>query len=367
MVFPTQMIISLARVILACWFWLAVCAAISVFLGFLGDLHWLLDLFSHFRLVYICILLPALVIVCFERPQRWVAIFFMVALAVNLTQVVPMYWPPASLPTPNVPQAQAFKSQKITTQNHPQIKILQINVYGGNTAYEPIFQAIENTQPDVVIFEEYMTHHALAFQKSGILKQFPYGLRDLNTLNAIYTRHPFKGHMEFGASNDTNAILVTRFLFEKNGQQYPLNLITVHPERPSRGEVAAVRQKIYYNKVLDIIKPRMATEAVVVAGDFNATPWSSPFRILTQDTGLTPAYYGFGPLPTYPRYVWRGRIPWLFPLLPIDHVLINQNARIVSRQVLPEVHSDHMPTYTQIALTRPLPAKASIATVKAEK
>ena len=75
---------------------------------------------------------------------------------------------------------------------------------------------------------------------------------------------------------------------------------------------------------------------MIVAGDFNATPWSPHFRDLLATTGLRDAGSGRGWLPTWPT--------WLGPAgIPIDHVLVKGPVTVAGLSLGPDVGSDYRP------------------------
>jgi endonuclease/exonuclease/phosphatase (EEP) superfamily protein YafD len=85
---------------------------------------------------------------------------------------------------------------------------------------------------------------------------------------------------------------------------------------------------------------------LIVAGDFNASPWS--FALRRQDARfgiprLTRA------LATWPvsRTQWGFTVP--FPLLPIDHIYAGPAWRLVSLSRGPRLGSDHLPLVAVLA------------------
>src|SRR5690606_7139996 len=75
----------------------------------------------------------------------------------------------------------------------------------------------------------------------------------------------------------------------------------------------------------------------VVTGDFNATPWSHPFRRLLADTGLVNSQKGFGVQASFPAdRLWLVRVP-------IDHLVHSPEFEVVDRRLGPLLGSDHMP------------------------
>jgi len=126
--------------------------------------------------------------------------------------------------------------------------------------------------------------------------------------------------------NEPRCALVTRL--DWNGLQ--LDMINTHlsvhfGERP--GQVAALLS------ALGDDRPREA----IIAGDFNCTPWSRPFRALC--CGLTSA--------ASPRS-WPARLP----VIPLDHILFRGRLRVVRSGLWrgPGVRraSDHMPVVAEL-------------------
>jgi len=83
----------------------------------------------------------------------------------------------------------------------------------------------------------------------------------------------------------------------------------------------------------------------LVAGDFNATPWSRPFRRLVATSGLVDSALGRGVQAT-----WHAHLP--APRIPIDHVLVPPEATVLRREVGPDIGSDHFPIEAEIVLPK---------------
>jgi endonuclease/exonuclease/phosphatase (EEP) superfamily protein YafD len=82
----------------------------------------------------------------------------------------------------------------------------------------------------------------------------------------------------------------------------------------------------------------------VLAGDLNATPWSSAFsglaaKWLRRATGIVPT--------------WPAAGAWL-PGIPIDHVLVSRHWAVVSQERGPDLGSDHYPVLVRLALLTPI-------------
>ena len=77
-------------------------------------------------------------------------------------------------------------------------------------------------------------------------------------------------------------------------------------------------------------------KALVVAGDFNVTPFSVHYGDFLKGTGLRDSALGFGISPT-----WNRRFPWV--AIPIDHVFVSDDLVVMDRRVGPACGSDHSP------------------------
>ena len=119
----------------------------------------------------------------------------------------------------------------------------------------------------------------------------------------------------------------------------------VHPTSPKPTEPEDSRERNYQ---LDHIGATVEGVAgpVIVAGDFNTTPWSPHFRDLLATTGLRDAGTGRGWLPT-----WPGR---LGPAgIPIDHVLVRGEVAVTGLRRGPDVGSDHYPLIADLRVGGP--------------
>jgi endonuclease/exonuclease/phosphatase (EEP) superfamily protein YafD len=81
---------------------------------------------------------------------------------------------------------------------------------------------------------------------------------------------------------------------------------------------------------------------MIVAGDFNTSPWSPQFRDLLAATELHDAAVGHGYIGTWPRWFWPMRIP-------IDHILVKGLA-VATITRGPAIGSDHFPIVADLRL-----------------
>jgi endonuclease/exonuclease/phosphatase family metal-dependent hydrolase len=114
------------------------------------------------------------------------------------------------------------------------------------------------------------------------------------------------------------------------GQGHVIEMINTHlsilfKERP--GQVAAIADA-------------MANEALIIAGDFNMTPWSPAYRALRRHSFLHSA--------TRFARTWPAPVP----LMPLDHILYRGKVEIAGAAVWTggpaRTASDHLPVVVEL-------------------
>jgi len=117
-------------------------------------------------------------------------------------------------------------------------------------------------------------------------------------------------------------------------------VIGVHLSSPVRPRRAAAR-----NRELLALGVRSAAiaEPLVVAGDFNVTPYSPYFTDWLAASGLTDSRRG-----RTLSVSWPTMLPWFG--IPIDHVAVNSGFAILSHRRLPNFQSDHYGVLVELAL-----------------
>jgi endonuclease/exonuclease/phosphatase (EEP) superfamily protein YafD len=121
-------------------------------------------------------------------------------------------------------------------------------------------------------------------------------------------------------------------------------VVGVHPASPSE-DAEDSRER---NHQLDHIGATVKGVAgpVIVAGDFNVTPWSPHFRDLLATTGLRDAGAGQGWIPTWPIRLGPAGIP-------IDHILIRGQVAVAGLGRGPAIGSDHSPLVADLRVGGP--------------
>lgn len=90
--------------------------------------------------------------------------------------------------------------------------------------------------------------------------------------------------------------------------------------------------------------PGLDARNLILAGDFNLTPWS--FAMAELDRGLTPLRRATRALPSFPaRFGAGGRA---LPILPIDHVFVGPGWSVERAEQMPATGSDHFPVRVRL-------------------
>lgn len=111
-----------------------------------------------------------------------------------------------------------------------------------------------------------------------------------------------------------------------------LTIIGTHLHRPSRDPWLHERQMSALAQFV-----RRIDGPLVLAGDFNTSPWSNAFRMLTATTRLAPASIL---LPSWPA--------WPLPQVALDHIFVSPELAVAAGGTGPAVGSDHLPVWAQL-------------------
>jgi endonuclease/exonuclease/phosphatase (EEP) superfamily protein YafD len=297
----------------------AAVALVSV-LPFGARLHWTLELTTHFRVQYLAATAVLLVLVALRR--RWAACAVLLAAgAVSAAPVLPY------LPLTFGAEVRAARAEPI--------KILTVNVSFRQFSARRLLEIVREANPDVVVLQE-LTPHA-----ESVLAELD---------------KAFPNHRKFPADGAYGIGIWSRFVLESS-ETFALGrvpaiearlrapagaftLVGVHLRAPTTPRRAAAR-----NQELRELAARVADAdgPLIVAGDFNATPYTPYFRDWLEESGLTDSRRGRTLAVSWPT---------TFPLIgiPIDHVAANEHFTILSHRRLPNFESDHYGVLVEVAL-----------------
>ncbi|MBS0203413.1 MAG: endonuclease/exonuclease/phosphatase family protein [Planctomycetes bacterium] len=286
--------------------------------GSCGQWHWLLDLASHFCWYYF-VFAGLWLIVTFRSRPHWITGCLGIVLFWNGWLILPHYLPAASPKTP------------ATT-----LSLVSVNVHTANSNKSAVVDYLRQRQPDMVLVMEIDVEWAAALQSLDDL--YPHRLlqpRPDNFGIGLMSKLPLTEPrlMNFGGTGLPSVVAVIRHA------DHDLQLIGTHP-LPPIGHERTSRRNTQLCEIAEFVK--RSPLPTIVAGDLNATPWSSAFREFQSRSGLRDSALHRGIHGT-----WNARTWWL--RIPIDHILVPDGAVVVGRNVGRNVGSDHFPVEAQIA------------------
>lgn len=302
----------------------ALLLTLLTFLGFGGHYFWLFDIFAHFRLQFMVLLMGIGLITLINREQRGKVLWLFPALLANGIVLAP-YFIPVAAPVTASPAADV-------------LRVLTLNIYARNRTPDAVLNYIENADADVVVLSEVRPEFmAMAVERLGNL--YPY-------------RHDASRRGYFGMALLSRIPLDDAQTHQLGVSDYPsieatltwqgkvITLYGAHPHPPlgARGTVRRDSELAEIQALLTRIEGPL-----ILAGDLNASPWSAILSDLSNATGLRNVALGKGIRPTW----WYGS---LVLGLPYDHVMVSPEWQVASYQVGDDVGSDHFPVMADLYL-----------------
>ncbi len=277
--------------------------------------HYYLELFSHFRLQYLAVSILLLAAFALLRWQSY-ALMAAAAIAVNAWLVVPWYLPVGEAPTEYEADAA--------------IVVMCANVLATNGNGNGFVALARRTDPDVLVALEVTPAWAEAL--AALDAYYPYRIveprADAHGI-ALYSKFPLESSAVVeSVPRGFPDIVATAIV---GGAR--LGIVGTHPSQPLGASNYGAR-----NLHLDSLAALAATtpHPLIVVGDLNVTMWSVHYRRLEEKGGLVNARRGIGVVPTWPTFL-------LPAMIPIDHVLVSPDIRVVGFDTVADIGSDHLP------------------------
>lgn len=226
------------------------------------------------------------------------------------------------------------------------LRLIQFNAWDKLADPRPAADWIDAERPDVVTMEEVTPGLRTALIRRGF--QCTRGMVNV----AIFSRarrlpHPFL----IPLPNWRTLPGFARATFASADGGAPFTVVAVHLDWPTLARHWS--QPLAFAALL----ARYPSDRLILAGDFNLTPWSFALRRLDGQ---------FGPrrrdraIPTWPAaHRIAGRLEPLPAVLPIDHVYAGEGWRTVSVTRGPRLGSDHFPLVIDLALANPVTRPAA--------
>ncbi|HEX2154932.1 MAG TPA: endonuclease/exonuclease/phosphatase family protein [Acidimicrobiia bacterium] len=292
----------------------AVALTIVSIAAFFGRWSWFLDVLANFRVQYAAVLL---VMALFLAAGRWfrACLIVLVGALVNAVVIVPLY----------------LGGGETSAAVDDPLRILSFNLLSSNERFGEVVAYIREVDPDIVFLHEASRPWEMAMSGAGLDYEVTRSRSDDLIFGTLVLSRPGDPVTSFGFTvGGPRAVEVNHA---------GVAVLGIHPVAPTTAERSALR-----NAQMEFAGEWSDQQAGphVVVGDFNATPWSYPFRRILRDTELVNSQRGFGIQPTFPAYN-----PFLIRV-PIDHLLHSPDLEVIERRLGPPLGSDHFPVVVEL-------------------
>ena len=296
---------------------IAVLALAFTWLGSLGRYHWTFDLVSHFRLQYLVACAGVLVFALFRR-RSWMVFAALISLLWN-AQIIHAFHQTA---------------ERIEAKGEKPLRVMIFNVLTQNHNHVAVIEQVLRVDADIVCLLE--TDETWRLSLEPLRVRYPHRVEQLDDgpfSIACYTRLSLK-------SSEVRRFTVwglPSVLLNLDHLGAPLTFIGIHADAPL-GRLKAQEWRSQFTQMGSIVAG--IGGEVIVAGDFNATPWCEGMRLLCEKSGLQFRSVD----PVWPP-TWGLNLP---VMIPIDHVLVKGGLRVQKREVGPDLGSDHRSVVVEI-------------------
>ncbi|KQX43015.1 hypothetical protein ASD04_03455 [Devosia sp. Root436] len=287
-----------------------------------------LDLLNHAQIFLLPGTLVGLVIVALALRGRWrsvAVIYAFVGLAASANVMLPEI--AGSLRArPGAPA-----DGTITMMTH--------NLFGMNYEMDKVTAAIFAEDPDIIVLQEYFGEQATDLHPA-LLAKYPFFVRCRGGKRAnlgLYSRIPFTQVDDGACPNNAYGTTRTAHILARfqTGDGKPFSVITTHMDWP----IPVARQHEQLTALSEVVDK--VEGPMILAGDFNSTPWSYALRDFVARNGFTRETMNLVtyPLSWYYLRAWRETIPFL----PLDHVMTRGGIVVHELHAGRKTASDHLP------------------------
>jgi endonuclease/exonuclease/phosphatase (EEP) superfamily protein YafD len=284
-------------------------------------LWWGFDLFSHFRLQYVIVAVVLSGAALAIRACPTAAVLAIIAL-MHGWAIKDLWWGgTASAALDGVP-----------------LRVVTANVRSQNRTPEKVLELVRGADADLVVLIDTRLNR---WQRvlTALAAQYPYQApptwRERPPV-VLFSRHPILKERVARAPGGRRPYLVAEVA---TGDQ-TLVVAGVHSSSPLPSKDSYSRNR-EIDHIVELARDR--GQPLIVAGDFNTTPWSPHFQDRLAAVGLRNAADGHGYVGTWPTWFWPA-------LIPIDHILLKGPLAVTTIRRGPRIGSDHYPIIADLRL-----------------
>ncbi len=218
------------------------------------------------------------------------------------------------------------------------LRLVTFNLWNENSHMDEVARFLAATDADVVVLQEAPREHAAALRQA-LQSRYPFTVGDTGIV--MLSKYPIlaEGRIDRPGYPPWISLLLRWAKLDVNGTT--IELAGVHLTRPFYPEL----QQQDIASLISFATSRSLP--LVMAGDFNMSPWAEKLQRFERSSGL--ARYNSFDL-TWPME--RGDVP-LLPFVAIDNVFTSPSFAKISVTGGPRLGSDHRPIIADLALAKP--------------
>lgn len=292
--------------------------------GSCGAWYWAFDLCAHFRWYYFVIgVVWALAI--WKQVRSKTMCCLLAAILWNGCLLLPYYVP---------------ASQSEIREGAATVSIISLNVFTANPNKSAVLAYLREQQADLIVVME--VDHRWEKALDELKDVYPHTLiqsREDNFGIGLLSRWPLKDErlVKLAGTNVPNVVATIAC------NDVEFRIVGTHPLPPIGAGYTHERNA----QLRDVAELAQQSQLpCIVAGDFNATPWSSAFRDFAIRSHLRDSALGRGV-----QGSWNAKSPLI--RIPIDHVFVPRNVHVVRRGLGRDVGSDHFPVEITLSMNPP--------------
>src|SRR5690606_17837850 len=281
---------------------------------------WLIDIFSHFKLQYVLLLMFLLLPFAIYQGKKYLfpILFILLLITWNSWFIAPLY----------------IEDRTIVENTGESLSILSMNLLASNTNYSEAIDLINEKNPDIVILLELSP--AWSSELEELYTQFPF--RQMYPQNnnfgiGILSKIPMISEVTDMGKEFPPSVLGE---LQVNGR--PVSILATHPVPPLGGDKFRFRNM----QLEEITKLSKAENGnFILAGDLNTSSYSRHFQKLLKTGNLKDSRNGWGIASSWPSK--------FLPLrTTLDHILYKGEMKVIKRTTERNIGSDHLPVYMEI-------------------
>lgn len=297
--------------------------AVPVLAGLMGAMHPALDSLAHFRL-HLTVLLALGLGVTWWMNDRWVRLSAAAVIVLALAATLP-----------HLPGLDRLTSAKAEGEK---LTIVQLNLRFDNEDTDRALTAIQEHPSDFVLLQEVTatTEPVLKALKASHPFQLSCRFASVGSV-AIASRHPFVSTV---MQKCIRAYGFASARFSVDGHELTVGSFHSYWPWPFRQSEQISMLSEHFEQM---------ASPVLIAGDFNAAPWSHAVKRVAK---LSNTEAAGGLISTWSPSLGNWRLPRPFGLT-IDNTLFSEELSLKRRWAGEEAGSDHLPIFTEFQWVSP--------------